>query len=77
MKSVLIEIFIDEQYSSPPRKNYPTNKIVNIYIDELWSIDLADKNVYKRPNVKGFKYILVKIDIFSKYVLVIPLKRNS
>ena len=42
MKRDLTKIFIDEIYSSPPRKNYPTNKIVHNHIDEIWSIDLAD-----------------------------------
>ena len=34
--------FIDEIYSTPPRKNHPTNKIVYNYVDEIWSIDSAD-----------------------------------
>ena len=42
----LTKIFIDEIYSIPPRKNYPTNKIVYNNIDEKWSIDLADMNDY-------------------------------
>ena len=34
--------FIGEIYSTPPRKNYPTNKIVYDHVDEIFSIDLAD-----------------------------------
>ena len=41
-KKDLIKIFIDEIYSTPPKKIYPTNKITYNYIDEIWSIDLAD-----------------------------------
>ena len=37
-----IKYSIDEVYSSPPKKNYETNKIVYNRIDEIWSIDLAD-----------------------------------
>ena len=37
-----IKTFIDEIYSTPPKKNYPTNKIIYNRIDEKWSIDLAD-----------------------------------
>ena len=47
MKKDLIKVFIDEIYSKPPIKNYPTNKIVYNYIDEIWSIDLADMIDYK------------------------------
>ena len=42
MKKDLTKIFIDEIYGTPPRKNYPTNKIIYNQIDEIWSIDLAD-----------------------------------
>ena len=38
----LTKIFVDETYSKPPKKNYPTSIIVYNHIDEMWSIDLAD-----------------------------------
>ena len=71
-----IKIFIDEIYSKPPRKNYPTNKIVYNHIDEIWSIDLADMIDYKTTNNKGFRYIFIIIDNFSKYLWAIPLKNK-
>ena len=37
-----IKIFIDGIYSTPPEKNYPTNKIIYNHIAEIWSIDPAD-----------------------------------
>ena len=46
MKRDSTKIFIDEIYSSPPRKIYPTNKIVTNHIDETWSIDLAEMMDY-------------------------------
>ena len=55
MKKDLPRIFIDEIYSKPPKKNYPTNKIVYNHIDEIWSIDLADMVDYKISNNKGFR----------------------
>ena len=72
----LIKIFVDEIYSKPPRKNYPTNKIPYNYIDEIWSIDLADFSDYKTSNNKGYRYIFVIIDNFSKYLWAIPLKNK-
>ena len=71
-----IKTFIDEIYSRPPMKNYPTNKIVYNHIDEIWSIDLADMIDYKTSNNKGFRYIFVIIDNFSKYLWTIPLKNK-
>ena len=74
VKRDLIKIFIDEIYSTPPRKNYPTDKRIYNHIDEIWSIDLADMIDYKISNNKRFRYIFVKIDNFSKHIWCIPLK---
>ena len=63
-----IKIFIDEIYSEPPKRNYPTNKKIYNHIDEIWSIDLADMIDCKTSNNKGFRYILVIIDKFSKHL---------
>ena len=76
MNRNLTKIFIDEIYSTPPKKNYPTDKIVYNYIDEIWSIDLADMVDYKTSNNKGFRYIFVIIDNFRNYIWVIPLENE-
>ena len=76
VKKDLTKIFIDEIYSSPPKKNYPTNKTVYNHIDEIWSIDLADMIDYKISNNKGYRYIFVVIDNYSKYLSAIPLKNK-
>ena len=76
MKKDLTITFIDEIYSKPPKKNYPTNKIVYNHVDEIWSIDLAEFSDYKTSNNKGFRYIFVVIDNYSKYLWCIPLKNK-
>ena len=76
MKKDFTKMFFDEIYSKPPRKNYPTNKIVNNHIDEIWSIDLADMIDYKTSNKKGFRFVFIVIDNFSKYSWAIPLKNK-
>ena len=73
----LIKIFVGEIYSKPPSRNCPTNKIVYIYNDEIWSIDLADFLDYKISNNKGYRYIFIIIDNFSKYLWAIPLKNKN
>ena len=72
----LTKIFIDEIYSKPPKKNYPTNKIVYNHIDEIWSIDIADMIDYKISNNKSYRYIFFIIDNYSKYLCAIPLKNK-
>ena len=76
MKKDLTKIFIDEVYSKPPKKNYPTNKTLIKSIDDTWSSDLLDMNDYGPKNNKGYRYILVVIDNFSKFGWTIPLKNK-
>ena len=60
----------------PSKKNYLTNKILYIRLDEIWSINLADMIDYKTSTNKGKRYIFVILDIFSKYLWAIPLKNK-
>ena len=76
MKKDLTKIFIDEIYSKPPKKNYPSNKTKIKSIDDTWSSDLLDMNDYGSKNNKGYRYILVVIDNFSKFGWTIPLKKK-
>ena len=76
MKKDLTKIFIDEIYSKPPKKNYPTNKTIIKSIDDTWSSDLLDMNDYVPKNNKGYRYILVVIDNFSKFGWTTPLKNK-
>ena len=76
MKNDLTKIFIDEIYSKPSRKIFPTNKITYNHIDEIWSIDLANMIDYKISNNKGFRYIFIIIVNYSKYLWAIPPKNK-
>ena len=75
-KKDLTKIFIDEIYSSPPKKTFQTNKIIYNHIDEIWLIDLADMIDYKTSNNKGFRCVFIIIDNYSKYLWAIPLKNK-
>ena len=72
-----IKIFINEIYSKPPRRNYPTNKTDVYHIDDIWSLDILDLKDYGPENNRGYRYILVIIDNFSKYGWTIPLKNKN
>ena len=76
MKKDLTKKFFDEIYSKPPRKTYPTNKIIYSHVEEIWSIDLADMIDYKISFNKGFRYIFIIFDNLSKYLWAIPLKNK-
>ena len=76
IKKDLTKKFFHEIYTTPPKKNYPSNKIIYNHIDEIWSIDLADMIDYKISNNKGYRYIFIIIDNYSKYLWAIPLKNK-
>ena len=72
-----IKIFINEIYSKPPKKNYATNKTDVNQIDDVWSLDILDLNDYGPENNRGYRYVLVTIDSFSKFGWTIPLKNKN
>ena len=72
-----IKIFIDEIYSKSPKKYYPTNKTDVYHIDDIWSLDILDLKDYGTENNRGYRYVLVIIDNFSKFGWTIPLKENA
>ena len=45
-------------------------------IDEIWADDLIDMQAFSKDNNK-IKYVLTVIDIFSKFVWIVPLKRKT
>ena len=72
-----IKIFINEIYSKPPKKNYITNKTDVYHIDDIWSLDILDLKDYGPKNNRGYRYVLVTIDNFSKFGWTIPLKKKN
>ena len=71
-----IKIFINEIYSKPPKKYYPTNKTDVYYIDDIWSLDILDLKDYGPKNNRGYRYVLVTIDNFSIFGWTVPLKNK-
>ena len=45
-------------------------------IDEISAADLIDMQAFSIDN-NGIKYLLTVIDIFSKFIWIIPLKRKT
>ena len=72
-----IKIFINEIYSKPPKKNYVTNKTDVYHIEENWSLDILDLEDYGPENNRGYRYVLVIIDNFSKFSWTVPLKNRN
>ena len=72
-----IKTFINEIYSKPPKKIYDTNKTDVYHVDEIWSLDILDLKDYGPENNRGYRYVLVIIDKFSKFGWTVPLKNKN
>ena len=72
-----VKFFINEIYSKEPKPNYQTNKTDVYHIDDTWSLDILDHKDYGPKNNRGYRYVLVIIDIFAKYGFTIPLKNKN
>ena len=46
MTQKTIKVVINEIYSKPFKKNYPTNKTDVFHIDDNWSFDILDLRYY-------------------------------
>ena len=72
-----IKIFINEISLKTTEKNYVTNKTDVYQIDDIWSLYISDLKVYGPENNRGYRYLLVIIDKFSKYGWTVPLKNKN
>jgi len=67
---------IANELHRPARKIFPRRCVITRFIDDLWQADLMDMQSHSRKN-HGFRYILVVIDTYSKYIWVESLKNKS
>ena len=58
------------------RHRFPRRKVITSGIDYQWEADLAVLEAISRYN-KGYKYLLVLICSFSRYVFVVPTKKKT
>ena len=72
MKKEFKKKFFDEIYSKPPKKNCLANKLKIKSIDDIWSTAILDLNDYGPEKNKGYRYIIVVMDNFSKFGWTVP-----
>lgn len=66
----------DYSLQKPTRHPYKRARVVVSGIDNQWDADLADMSSLSKYN-KGIKFLLVVIDIFSRFLWVQPLKKTA
>jgi Integrase core domain len=67
---------LSKELHKPFSKKYPRRKVRASYLDEIWSIDLADMQEWKDDN-DGANYILCVVDVFSRYAFCRALKSKK
>lgn len=65
-----------EELHKPARKNFKRRRVIVKGLNDLFQADLVEMIPYAKVN-KGYRYILVVINAFSKYVWAYPIKRKS
>lgn len=65
-----------EEIHSPARRNFSRRYVELKGVDDLWQMDIVEMIPYAKQN-KGYKYILMCINTFTKYGWVRPLKNKS
>lgn len=70
------KIQLVNELHKPIRRNFSRRRTIIKGFDDLWQSDLAQMDLYAKSN-RNFKFILVVIDCFSKYVWTKPLKSKT
>ena len=69
-----------DQYSrelhTPVRFKFKKRRVFSPGPDSIWAADLADLSKFSRSN-KGYRYLLLVIDVFTKYGYIRPLKKKT
>lgn len=76
MKILNVKRHIVNELHRAARKTFRRRKIIIKGYGDLWQIDLMEMQPYANIN-KGYRYILVVIDCYSKYVWTRPLKNKT
>jgi len=59
----------------PLRYKFKTRRVISQGLDALWDVDLADVSNLASEN-DGIRYLFIAIDVFSRYLWVVPLKNK-
>ena len=62
-----------DELHKPIRKHFPKRYVFVRDVDNIWGADLVDMRALAKQN-DNFKYILMVIDVFSKYGWAVPIK---
>ena len=62
-----------DELHKPIKRKFTRRRVIANHIDGIWAADLVEMQRFSKWN-KGYKYLLMVIEVFSKYGWIIPLK---
>ena len=65
-----------DELHKPITRNFQKRSVMTKGIDEIWAADLVEMQKFSKWN-KGIKYLLMVIDVFSKYGWIRGLKTRK
>ena len=65
-----------EELHKPVKRKFNKRRVMVNGIDKIWAADLADMTALSKDN-EGVNFLLLVIDIFSKYDWIVPLKNKK
>ena len=65
-----------DELHKPIRRNFPKRRVIVHNVDDIWCSDLVDMQKLSKWN-KGYKYLLMVLDLFSKFGWIVPLTENK
>ena len=65
-----------DELHKPIRRNFLKRRVIVHNVDDIWCSDLVDMQKLSKWN-KGYKYLLMVLDRFSKYGWIVPLKTKT
>ena len=74
-KILIIPDDLAEELCKPVIRKFQRRGVNVNGIDEIFAADLIDMQAFSKDN-NGIKYLLTVIDIFPKFVWIVPLKRK-
>ena len=60
----------------PIKRNFRKRRVIAHNVDDIWCSDLVDMQKLSKWN-RGYKYLLMVLDLFSKYGWIVPLKTKT
>ena len=64
---------LEDELHKPMKRNFTRQRVITTGVDKIWCSDLVEMQQFSKWN-KGYRYLLMVLDLLSKYGWIVPLK---